>query len=78
MTVPFARLIDIDGVNRVFVDGTITFDWGMGPHVPGWGELITVAIGGFLLFFVTLHLVRALGQMQGQLAKHLLVASAAR
>jgi uncharacterized membrane protein len=78
MTVPFARLVDIDGVNRVFVDGTITFDWGMGPHVPGWGELIAVAIGGFLLFFVTLHLVRALGQMQGQLAKHLLVASAAR
>lgn len=78
MTVPFARLVDIDGVNRVFVDGTITFDWGTGPHVPGWGELIAVGIGGVLLFFVTLHLVRALGQMQGQLAKHLLVASAAR
>lgn len=78
MALPFARLVDIDGINRVFVDGTLTFDWGMGPHVPGWGELIAVGIGGMLLFFATLHLVRALGQLQGQLAKHLLVAGSAR
>ena len=33
---------------------------------------------GVLVFFATLHLVRGLGRMQGQLAKHLLVAGAAR
>ena len=78
MAAPFARLLDLDDVNRVFVDGTITFDWGFGPHVPGWGELIAVGVFGVLVFFATLHLVRGLGRMQGQLAKHLLVAGAAR
>jgi len=70
VALPFARLLDIAD--------TITFDWGMGQHVPGWGELIVVAIAGMLLFFATLHLVRGLGKLQGQLAKHLLVAGAAR
>ncbi|MEW5835310.1 MAG: sensor domain-containing protein [Pseudomonadota bacterium] len=76
MTLPLARLVDIDGINRLFANGTITIDWGFGPHAPGWGELVALGVIGVLLFFGTLHLVRAIGQLQGQLAKHLLVAGA--
>ncbi|MGA0588816.1 sensor domain-containing protein [Dyella sp. KRB-257] len=78
MAAPFARLINVDDINRAFVDGTITVDWGFGPHVPGWSELIAMGVIGVLLFFTTLHLVRGLGRLQGQLAKHLLVAGSAR
>ena len=75
---PFARLFDLSGVDDLFVGHRITVDWGYGAHVPGWGELVAIGILGVVLLFATLHLVRALGQLQGQLAKHLLVASAAR
>lgn len=74
MTLPLARLIDIDGINRLFANGTLTIDWGFGPHAPGWGELVALGVVGVLLFFATLHLVRAIGRLQGHLAKHLLVA----
>ncbi|MDE2156723.1 MAG: sensor domain-containing protein [Xanthomonadaceae bacterium] len=75
---PFARLVDVDGLHHLFGHGTFTIDWGFGPHVPGWGELVALGVVGVLLFFATLHLVRAIGQLQGQLAKHLLVAGTAR
>lgn len=75
---PLARLAGADGLRRLLGHGTLTVDWGFGPHVPGWGELVVLGVVGVLLFFATLHLVRAVGQLQGQLAKHLLVAGAAR
>ena len=75
---PFAPLAGADGLQRLLGQGTLTVDWGFGPHVPGWGELVVLGVVGVLLFFATLHLVRGLGQLQGQLAKHLLVAGAAR
>ncbi|MFK2899305.1 sensor domain-containing protein [Dyella jejuensis] len=40
----------------------------------GWGGAFTLCVVGVLLLFVTLHMVRALGLLHGQLAKHLLVA----
>jgi uncharacterized membrane protein len=57
----------------LFVDGRITVDWGFGPHVPGWGEAVALCLVGIVLLFATLHLVRAIGRMHGQIAKHLLV-----
>ncbi|MBU6246454.1 MAG: sensor domain-containing protein, partial [Xanthomonadaceae bacterium] len=75
---PFARLVDVDGLDHLFGHGAFTVDWGFGPHVPGGVELVALGVFGMLLFFATLHLVRAIGQLQGQLAKHLLVAGAAR
>lgn len=44
---------------------------------PGWVGTIGLCVVGILLLFATLHLVRGLGRMHGQIAKHLLVASAA-
>ncbi|HET6432191.1 sensor domain-containing protein [Dyella sp.] len=73
---PLAYLIDDGRVDRLFAGGQLTFDWGMGPHVPGWGELAVVCVGGIVLLFATMHLLRGLGFLHGQLAKHLLVRSA--
>lgn len=54
-----------------------TVDWGFGAHMPGAGEAIALCLMlcliGTVLLFVTLHLVRGLGTLHGQLAKHLLV-----
>lgn len=55
-----------------FLNG-LTVDWGFGAHMPGWGEAGALWILGIMLLFVTLHLVRGLGKLHGQLAKHLLV-----
>ena len=55
-----------------FLNG-LTVDWGFGAHMPGWGEVGVLCILGIVLLFVTLHLVRGLGRLHGQLAKHLLV-----
>lgn len=73
---PLAFTVNDHRLANLFVDGHLTFDWGMGPHVPGWGELAMVCVGGIVLLFATLHLVRGLGYLHGQLAKHLLVRSA--
>ncbi|WP_266170173.1 sensor domain-containing protein [Dyella subtropica] len=54
----------------------VTINLGTGPHAPGWGDAAVLCVIGVLLFFVTLHLVRALGRMQGQIAKSLLVSQA--
>ncbi len=39
----------------------------------GWGGASVLCMLGVLLFFVLLHVVRALGYLHGQFAKHLLV-----
>ncbi len=41
-----------------------------------WWQLPLLFIAGVMLLFATLHLVRFVGQLHGQLAKHLLVKSA--
>jgi uncharacterized membrane protein len=73
---PLAMAFDFFGWGSDFVNGHVTIDWGFGPHVPGWGDAITMFVAGFILLFLTLHLVRAIGRMHGALAKHLLVKSA--
>jgi uncharacterized membrane protein len=44
----------------------------------GWGAAFVLSVIGVLLLFTTLHMVRALGQLHGQMAKHLLVTGTAR
>ncbi|MGC1547005.1 MAG: sensor domain-containing protein [Rhodanobacter sp.] len=44
---------------------------------PNWGDGIGLFIVGIILLFSTLHLVRGLGKMHGQIARHLLVRSVA-
>jgi uncharacterized membrane protein len=51
-------------------------DWVMWLH--GWGAAFTLCVIGVLLLFVTLHMVRALGRLHGQMAKHLLVTGTAK
>jgi len=43
----------------------------------GYASLPLLFVAGFLLLFVTLHVARGIGSLHGQLAKHLLVKSAA-
>ena len=73
---PLAMAFNFFGLGRDFVGGHVTFDWGFGPHVPGWGDAVVMFAIGFLLLFAMLHLVRAIGRMHGAFAKHLLVKSA--
>ncbi len=42
-----------------------------------WSGAFALSILGVLMLFATLHLIRGLGQLHGQLAKHLLVPSSA-
>lgn len=51
--------------------------WGLNinNYVPGWAWPIEI-VGGILLLFVILHVIRGIGRMHGALAKHLLVRSA--
>ena len=44
----------------------------------GWPGTICASIIGIVMLFATLHIVRALGYLHGQIAKHLLVAGNAR
>jgi hypothetical protein len=44
----------------------------------GWPAAFIVCALGVLLLFTTLHMVRGLGYMHGQIARHLLVADAAK
>lgn len=76
MLAPVAMAFDFFGLGRDFIGGYVTIDWGFGSHVVGWGDAIGMFIVGFLLFFATLHAVRAIGRAHGALAKHLLVKSA--
>ncbi|MFC5525533.1 sensor domain-containing protein [Rhodanobacter ginsengisoli] len=44
---------------------------------PDWAGTIGLCLLGIVLLFATLHLVRDIGRLHGQIAKHLLVTSAA-
>jgi uncharacterized membrane protein len=70
---PLTMLIRPDWLDGLYVNHQISVDWGFGTHVPGWGDWIAMCLVGILLLFATLHAVRALGRMHGQIAKHLLV-----
>jgi len=70
---PLALLFRHDWLQELYVDHRIQLDWGFGAHVPGWAEVVAMFVLGVLLLFVTLHLVRGLGWLHGQLAKNLLV-----
>jgi uncharacterized membrane protein len=70
---PVALALQDVGLAHLFADGRLMVDWGFGSHVPGWGEAIAMCVIGFLLIFISLHLVRGLGKLHGLLAKHLLV-----
>ncbi len=51
----------------------MTVDYGFGGHTPTGWDAAALFVIGVLLLFVTLHVVRGLGKMHGQLAKGLLV-----
>jgi hypothetical protein len=70
---PVALTLKDAGFANLFVDDRLMVDWGFGSHVPGWGEAIAMCVIGFLLIFISLHLVRGIGRLHGQHAKHLLV-----
>jgi uncharacterized membrane protein len=76
MFMPLAMASNFFGLGRDFVDGYVTINWGFGSHTLGWGDAFGMFIVGGLLLFCTLHAVRALGRMHGDIAKHLLVKSA--
>lgn len=56
--------------------GYVTVDLGWGAHVPSMGDALILFVIGAMLLFVTLHVVRALGQLHGYIAKSLLVSRA--
>jgi hypothetical protein len=70
---PLALLFRNDWFAGLYVDHQMLIDWGFGPHVPGWTEVIAMLLIGIVLLFATLHLARALGRLHGHLAKHMLV-----
>jgi uncharacterized membrane protein len=70
---PVTALIRPDWLGGLYVNHQISMDWGFGTHVPGWGDWVAMCVIGILLLFATLHAVRGLGRMHGQIAKHLLV-----
>jgi hypothetical protein len=76
MFTPIAMAFDFFGFGRDFVDGYVTINWGLGAHIPGWGDAVAMFVVGFFLLFAMLHLVRGIGRMHGAFAKHLLVKSA--
>lgn len=71
--IPLTMLFEHGWLQGLYVNHAVQVDWGFGSHVPGWGEAIMMFAVGTVLLFGTLHLVRAIGRMHGQLAKHLLV-----
>lgn len=70
---PIELLLARAGVDDDFLTNHVTIDWGFGAHTPGWGDAWLLCLIGIVLLFVTLHLVRGLGRMHGQIAKNLLV-----
>lgn len=73
LAAPLGMAFDSLGHRDWLDSGVVTVNFGMGPHVPGWGDAIVLCVAGVLLLFTTLHLVRGLGRMQGQIARQLLV-----
>jgi hypothetical protein len=66
---PFAKAF---GWNVINMD----FD-GFSYYGPGWFGTIGLCLAGIVLLFASLHLVRGIGRLHGQIAKHLLVPSSA-
>jgi uncharacterized membrane protein len=64
---PFAKAF---GWNVINMD----FD-GFSYYGPGWFGTIALCLAGVVLLFASLHLVRGIGRLHGQIAKHLLVPS---
>ncbi|GAB2544340.1 sensor domain-containing protein [Rhodanobacter koreensis] len=62
---PFVKAFGFDVIN-MNVDG---FSY----YGPGWAGTIALCLVGIVLLFATLHLVRGIGRLHGQIAKHLLV-----
>jgi hypothetical protein len=73
MVFPLATWLRPDWLESLFVGHRVVVDWGLGVHVPGWGEVVTMFVFGVLLLFATLHLARGLGRLHGWFAKHMLV-----
>jgi hypothetical protein len=73
MAFPLATWFDHDWLERLYVGHRVMVDWGLGLHVPSWGEVVTMFVFGVLLLFATLHLARGLGRLHGCFAKHMLV-----
>lgn len=70
---PIAKLVAVLYGFQDSCDGPAwVCDWVM--WVDSWPGTVAVCIVGVLLLFVTLHMVRALGHLHGQIARHLLVA----
>jgi uncharacterized membrane protein len=76
LVAPVVMLFRHDWLAGIYVDRAITVDWGFGAHVPSWGDALVMCAVGIVLLFATLHLVRALGRMHGEIARALLVRSA--
>jgi uncharacterized membrane protein len=66
---PFVKAFGFNVIN-MDVDG---FSY----YGPGWTGTIALCLVGIVLLFATLHLVRGIGRLHGQVAKHLLVPSSA-
>ena len=66
---PFVKAFGFNVIN-MDVDG---FSY----YGPGWAGTIAFCLVGIVLLFATLHLVRGIGRVHGQIAKHLLVPSSA-
>jgi Putative sensor len=69
---PFAKLILADQFMHVG-ECTGVPEWVC--NGGGWPGAIAVCLLGVVLLFATLHLLRGLGKLHGQVAKHLLVRS---
>jgi uncharacterized membrane protein len=66
---PFVKAFGFNVIN-MDVDG---FSY----YGPGWAGTFALCLVGIVLLFATLHLVRGIGRLHGQVAKHLLVPSSA-
>jgi uncharacterized membrane protein len=66
---PFVKAFGFNVIN-MDVDG---FSY----YGPGWAGTIALCLVGVVLLFASLHLVRGIGRVHGQIAKHLLVPSSA-
>jgi len=76
----FAPLVKLAAVAAGFQDSCDGPAWVCNGvlFLDGWPGAFVLSILGVLLLFTTLHMVRALGHLHGQLAKHLLVAGPGR
>jgi len=64
---PFVKAFGFNVIN-------MDFD-GFSYYGPDWAGTFALCLFGIVLLFATLHLVRGIGRLHGQIAKHLLVPS---